>query len=314
MDNLLYSVNAVAPVFLMVLFGYILKAKKIINDNFISVSQKFVFMLALPALIFRDIAKTDMKAIISVKLIAFSVIGTLVVFLAACVLACGFIKNRQSRGAFIQGIFRSNYAIMGIPLILNLFGQSGVAKGAIVLSAMMPVYNILAVAILNITAPTSTGSDFRKIIISILKNPLILATAAAIPFSWFGIDMPLVASRTIDYLSGMSTPLALIGIGGSIVLTDVRKKLNMSLSAAVIKLVVVPLIFVPLGYFMGLRGDDLGVIFILFASPTAVTSFIMAKAMNSDSELAAHIVLLTTLGSVLTLFFGIYILRTAGAI
>jgi len=293
----------------MIFFGYYLKRKGFINDNFVLISQRFVFLFALPALIFKDIAKTDFLSVFDLKLLTFAVVGTLVIYLLLSLATPYFVKNRQSQGAFIQGVYRSNFAIIGLPLILNLFGQTGLAKGAIILSFVMPLYNVLAVIILTVTAPEAVSNSLKGIAINIIKNPLIIGAVLALPFSYFQIGIPVVIIRSIDYLSDISIPLALLGIGGSISFRNIRGKLAMSLSATVLKIAALPFICTAAALFTGLRGDDIGIIFVLFASPTAISSFIMAKAMKSDADLSAHIVLLTTLGSVFTIFLGVFVMK-----
>ena len=314
MQNLLFSINAVAPIFIIVLFGAWLKHRNIINDNFASASTKVVFTAALPALIFKNISEADFKSVVNLKLILFAVISTLVLFALLCIFAPLFISNRQTAGAFIQGVFRSNYAIIGLPLVFNLFGQTGFAKGSVMLAFIMPVYNILAVALLASTSPSAHAGGKKEIIAGILKNPLILSTLAALPFSYFRIPLPGIAAKTIDYLASVCVPLALLGIGNFISFEGVRKNFSLSLAAAFLKTAAVPAAFTFLAFRFGFRGDELGAVYILFASPAAVSSFIMAKAMDSDSVLAAQIVLMTTLFSVLTIFAGVFILKTIAAI
>ncbi len=314
MNNLLFSINAVAPVFLIVLLGMFLKKIKVINDNFVSISVNIVFKFALPALIFSEIAGTDFRSVFDPGLIVFSIIGTVIMVLALYFISSRIIKDKRTKGAFVQGVFRSNFAIIGLPLIFNLFGQTGLAKGAVLLAFVMPLFNIAAVVLLTVTSPEISSNGNKKIFLGIITNPLILAAVLAFPFSFFNIALPDFISKTMDYLSSLTTPLALLGIGCFFTFAGVRKRLAISVTATLLRILAIPLIFTVIAYFIGFRGDALGSIFILFGSPTAISSFIMAKAMGSDSELAAHIVLMTTLGSALTIFAGVLIMRSIGAI
>lgn len=314
MENLLFSFNVVVPIFIIVFFGVFLKAKKIINDNFINTSTNLVFKIALPALLFRDIAKTDFRKVFNINLIIYALAGITLSFIVLCVLVPLFVKDNRSRGAFIQGVFRSNYAIIGLPLAYNMFGQSGFAKSAVLLSFAVPLFNVLAIIILTVTSPNAVNSSKKDIVFNVIKNPLILSVLLAIPFSYYQITLPQIASKSIDYLASIAIPLALLGLGGQFSFTSVKKSLSLSLSATFLRLVIAPLIFTFAAFYVGFRNEELGALFILFGSPTAVSSYIMAKAMDSDSDLAAHIVLMTTLGSVLTIFAGVFILKTIGAI
>jgi malonate transporter len=315
MENLLFSINSVVPIFVMVFFGILFKKRGIINDNFTSVSSDIVFKIALPALLFKDVASTDLKSVFDIKLILFSLVGTIILFFVLCAICPLFIDCSRTKGAFIQGVFRSNYAILGIPLAYNIFGQAGLTKSAILMAFVIPVYNVLAVIILTVTSNNTTSINNKKdILINIISNPLIISIVAALPFSYLQIQLPQIVVKVIDYFSALAIPLALLGIGGSFTFNSIKKNFSLGLFATVLKIVVVPAVFTTLAFYMGFRGIELGVLFILFASPTAVSSFIMAKAMDSNSGLAANIILMTTLGSVFTIFLGVYILKTVGAI
>ncbi len=314
MSTFLFSVNAVVPVFVIILLGLFLRHRRIIDAQFVSVSQKVVFMIALPALIFESIASTDPGEVFDGPLIAFALGGTLSVFFLTWLVGRQMIPNRQSLGAFIQGTYRSNFAIIGLPIIGSMFGAAGAAKGAIVLSLAMPLFNVLAVVILSVTAPRSGEIDFGAIVRNILKNPLIIASAAGIACALLRVRLPVVAVKSIGYLTDISVPLALIGIGGSFSAGSFREKLRLSLAATFLKILFYPAVLVGLAALAGLRGGSLGVLFIFFASPTAVSSYIMAKAMDSDADLAGQIVMMTTLGSVLTIFAGVFVLKGMGVI
>lgn len=315
MENLLFSINSVVPIFIMVFFGIIFKRRGVINDNFTTVSSDIVFKIALPALLFKDVASTDFKSVLDINLILFSLVGTIILFLVLYAICPLFIGCSRTKGAFIQGVFRSNYAILGIPLAYNIFGQAGLTKSAILMAFIIPVYNVLAVIILAVTSnDTASISNKKGILINIISNPLIISIVAALPFSYLQVQLPQIAVKVIDYFSALAIPLALLGIGGSFTFSSIKKNFSLGLLATMLKIIAVPAVFTALAFYMGFREIELGVIFILFASPTAVSSFIMAKAMNSNSDLAANIVLMTTLGSVFTIFLGVYILKTLGAI
>ncbi|MDD5602830.1 MAG: AEC family transporter [Eubacteriales bacterium] len=317
MNNFLFSLNAVTPVFIIILLGVFLRRVNILNDNFADKASGLVFKVALPALLFRDISKTDFTAVFDGKLLFFALIGTLGSFLLLSVTVPFFIKNKSSVGAFIQGCFRSNFAFLGLPLIGSIFGSEAVSMAAVVLSLMMPVYNVLAVVLLTLTSPaeyTDRKKTALKIILNIVLNPLILAVVAAMPFSLSHISLPQVLSRSIGYMADFATPLALLCIGASMSMAGFRRNMKAGLAAMLIKIVLIPSIMVILAASSGFRDERLGIVFILFASPTAVASFIMAKAMGSDAELASNIVVTTTMFSALTIFAGTVLLKSAGLI
>jgi len=313
--NLLFSFNVVIPVFIIIGAGFFLKQKKILNDEFSNASNKLVFTIALPAMIFESIYQVNFKSIFNPELILFSVSGTLIQFAIITAGAFGLLAAKKSIGAFIQGGFRSNFVILGIPLIKNLsatLGTDAVAKSSIIVSFIMPLYNVLAVIILASTALEKSSTWKKKVLFDIAKNPLIIAVLLAIPFSVTGYRLPGFIEKTIAYMSAIAVPLALLDIGYSFKLRVFFNNLQLAIAASFIKIIISPLVFTAAAYFLGFRGSSLGVIYILFASPTAVSSYIMAKNMNNDADLAANIVLLTTVGSLLTIFAGVFTLKSLG--
>ncbi|MBC8182446.1 AEC family transporter [candidate division KSB1 bacterium] len=312
MQNLVFSLNVVAPVFLIIILGVVLKSTKQINENFISISSKIVFNVSMPALVFVELSTADFDASFNVKLLAFINVGTFVFFILAWILALVISKDGRDQGSFIQGSVRSNFVIVGFAIIFNMFGNSGLSKAAIMMAFIMPLYNVLAIVALTVPLHKEKQVGFKKTIWEISTNPLLLAAVLAIPFSLYKIVLPLVLSKSIEYLAAMTLPLALIGIGGSLNFESIKKDSRLAVIATAIKIVLIPLVLTSLAIKFGFRGENLGAMFILFATPTAIASFVMAKAMDCNAELAGNIILLSTLGSVITISSGIFILKSMG--
>ncbi len=312
MQNLIFSLNVVAPVFLIVLLGMVLKLTKQINENFISISSKIVFNVAMPGLIFQELSTTDFRAAFDVKQIVFIYAGTLFFFFSSWILVLFLSQNGRDQGVFIQGSVRSNFAIIGFGIIFNMFGEFGLTLGAIFLAFIMPVYNALAIIALTVPVHKEKGTGFKKTLLVILTNPLLIAAGLAVPFSLMKITMPAFVSSAIEYLAALTLPLALLGIGGSLNFESIKKDCRLAIIAAGLKIIVTPLLLIFIAIKLGFSGVSLGVMFVLFAAPTAIASFIMAKAMDSNAELAGNIVLFTTLGSVITMSLGIFLLKSAG--
>jgi len=314
LDNLVFALNGILPIFAIVFFGFFLRRKNIINEEFCAASSNLVFIAALPAMLFRDVATTDIRSVFNINTILFAGVSSVVIMVLLQVISGVFIKEKQKRGAFIQGIIRSNYAIFGLPIAYNLFGQEGLTKSAILLAFVTPLINILSIITLTINSPNHIKTNIFKLIGSIIKNPFIIAIAAAIPFSFFGIIIPEIAIKTINYVSSLAMPLALIGIGGSFSFNSMKKSITLSMIAASLRNIIIPIIITITLIYFGFRGVDAGVVFILYAAPTAISSYIMAKAMGSDSELASNIILISTLSSILTITLGIFFLKSYGIV
>jgi malonate transporter and related proteins len=313
LQNLIFSLTLVAPVFLIVALGYFLKRIGIINENFVSVSSKIVFSISLPALIFLEVSSIHLEEILNFGLIGFVYAGTLLSFFAVWFSAGYFTKNGKDKASFIQGSFRGNFAIVGLAIIVNYYGIENLGKASLVLAFTIPLYNVLSV--IALTVPLKEKEHhYTKTLLEIFKNPLILAVITAMPFSYFGIALPEVLKTTGNYLAALALPLALVGIGGFLNFHDITKESSLTIVSTVLKLVVFPLVMTAAAYFLNFRGIDLGIIFILFACPTAIASFIMAEAMGANSRLAGNILLLTTLASVVTITLGLFILKENGLI
>jgi len=313
-ENLIFTTTLVAPVFLIVALGFALRKFGLINDNFISFSSKIVFSVSLPALIFIEISTIQLGEILNLELISFAYLVTVISFLLSWLISIPFIKVGKDKSVFIQGSFRGNYAIVGLAIITNIYGTSSLGKASLLLAFIVPLYNILSVIALTVPMRGEKQINFIKTLIEIIKNPLIIAVIAAVLFSYFHIPVPDVILITVDYLSDIALPLALIGIGGYMSISDIKKASYISFSSTAIKLILIPLIGTYFAFLIGFRGEELGILFILFASPTAIVSFIMADAMGANSRLAGNILLITTLGSVITITIGIFILKENGLI
>jgi malonate transporter len=308
-QNLIIVAGLVAPVFLIVALGYFLKKLGLINDNFVRLSSKIVFTVSLPALIFTEISKTDLSAILNLDLIGFAYAGTLITFFVVWVISIPSVKTATDRTVFIQGSFRGNFAVIGLALIANFYGINSLGKASLLLAFTIPIYNTLSVIALTVPLRKERKINIRSTIIEILRNPLVLAVILSIPFSYFKITLPFIMNSTIDYLAALALPLALLGIGGFMNFNEIKKGFTLSVYSTVLKLIISPVIMTYAAYLFGFRGYDLGLLFILFACPTAIASFIMAEAMGSNSKLAANILLMTTLASLFTITLGLFILK-----
>lgn len=313
MDSLIFSINTVVPVFLVIVAGMLLKKLNILNYKFSETASKFVFLIAFPALLFMNIANSDFSGIFNRELlytIIFSVISTLVIFLLLVALTKRFISDESIRGSFIQGAFRGNFALLGIPLIFNIAASEGVIIASLIAAFIIPLYNILSIIALSFHKKTSINLMF----VMIIKNPLIIATAFGITVSVLGIKLPLVLTRTIDMFSVIAIPIALLSIGVFFDLGKFMTGIRHTMPASIIKTVLTPIVFTPLSYLFGIRGIHLAALFILFAAPTAISSHIMAKGMGADENTAAGIIILSTAVSVIVLFIGFFLIKQFGIV
>jgi predicted permease len=308
-DNIIFTGNVVAPVFFLVALGYFLKRINVINENFVDVTSRFVFSVSLPALVFINIVGIDLSEAIDINQIVYIYAATLFSFFGVWILSIPFIKDAKNLSVFVQGAYRSNFAIVGLAIISKLFGSTALGKASIILAFVLPLYNVLAVIILTVPFRKERKLNLKSTMKEILLNPLIVAVIVGLFFSYFKINIPSVINLTIDFISELALPLALIGIGGSLNVKNIKEASGLAFSSSALKIILVPLVLTICAYYFGFRQVDLGIMFVLFACPTAIVSFIMAEAMGANSKLAGNIVLISTVASVFTIAVGIVILK-----
>ena len=218
---------------------------------------------------------------------------------------------RAERGIYTQGAFRGNNAVIGLALAASMYGDYGISLGAVLAALVILLYNTLSTIVLAVYSPV-IKSDPWSICKSVFKNPLIISVLVAAPFAAFKIGLPHWLLTSGEYLASMTLPLALICIGGTLSLASLRKSGDLALSASLVKMVSLPLLTTLGAWLCGFRGAELGTLFLYFASPTAAASYVMARAANGNHELAAAIIVITTLMAAITTNIGIFVLQWGG--
>lgn len=316
MENFIYSINVTMPIFLVMVIGYILKQIGMLNDNFVTVANKFNFKVTLPFMLFKDIAGVDIKAVFDIKYVFFCAIVSTICFWVVWGTAKLLVRDKTIRGAFVQSSFRGSAAVMGLAFIQNIYGSS--AMGPLMIVSAVPLYNIFSVIVLTFEANDSTGIDkkakIRQAGINICKNPIILSILAGLIVGLLGIQFPTLVNKTVSNVAQMATPLALITIGAGFEGRKALAKIAPTMAASMIKLVLQPLVFLPIAAWMGFSGEKMIAILIMLASPTTPSCYIMAKSMNNDEVLTASVIVTTTLMAAFTLTGWIFLLKTLGYI
>lgn len=314
MDSLIYSLNATLPIFAVIFFSYWLKQRGFFPDGFTEGADKLIFQVFLPVLLFRDIAAGRIMETFDLPFFLFCAISTTVYFFAVWAGAEFFLRDKTMIGAFTQGAFRGSLAVLGVAFIQNIYGNAGLAPLMIV--ATVPLYNIYAVLVLTVRSnkPRSGAGLLRATMKSIVTNPIILGILFGLPFSLLQIEFPAVVSKTISLLAAPATPLALVSIGAGFEGAKAIQKIKPTLAASFVKLIVLPVIFLPLACWMGFRDQALVAILIMTGAPSTVTCYIMAKNMDGDAVLSSSIIVLTTALSALTMTAALYVMRAIGVI
>lgn len=310
MENLIFSLNATAPIFLLMVLGLLFKKLNIIDEAFASRLNKFVFLIPLPVLVFEDLATVDFKEVWDTKFVLFCFAATLLSIALAAAVSLIW-KGTPLQGEFIQASYRSSAALLGIALIQSIYGSAGMAPLMIIGS--VPLYNIMAVTVLSFFSPghKNLGSHmWKKTLKGIITNPIILGIAAGILWSILRLPMPPILEKTVSNIGGMATPLGLMAMGATFDIKKVSGRLTPAITASFIKLIGLAAIFLPVAVMLGFRAEELVAILVMLGSATTVSCFVMAKNMGHEGTMTSATVMLTTLFAAFTLTGWLYILKS----
>ena len=326
MNSLIFALSAVVPLIGVVSLGYLLKHIGIVNSELAKPLNKLSFRVTLPAMLFLNVYNINNAGGIKLGYILYTVLVTVAIFLIAIPVVMAFTKLPERRGALIQATFRSNYALIGIPLAESLFGASGVAVATLLSAVIVPAYNILAVIELSIFSKNNSKPNFKSVLLGIVKNPLnqsifigVVALLVRAVFVKLNIDFRLSditpLMKILGYLKQMATPLALLILGIQFEFSSIKELKREIVFGTVLRTVIVPIIGLGTA-FMFFRdvfsGAHFAAFVAAFATPVAVSSVPMAQEMGSDSDLAGQLVIWSTLVSAFTVFLASFLLKSAG--
>ena len=314
MENIIVSFNVIAPVFFLMVLGYLLVNYTSLADRKLTKqANAIVFKIFLPCMLFYNVYQSDIGAEIHsrIKLCIWAAGGLLILFVLLCLIVPKVVKQENQQGVVIQGIFRSNYVIFGVAVVQNMYGVKSTTTAAILSAILVPMYNFLAVVALSIFGE-KRETDWKKIILDIVKNPLIISSVLGIIFSLLGIRLPTAVDTTVQDLAKLSTPIAFMILGGDLDFSKVKGNLKVASVVLTIKLVILPLIMIPIIVMMGYRDADLLSGLLAYQTPVAVSSYIMAQQAGADGQLAGQLVVFSSVLSIFSLFVTILILRTIG--
>ena len=314
MENLIFSLNATIPIFLMMVLGVFFRKTGLLKENMINGLNQFVFKATLPVLLFGDLAKQDFAEAWNGKFVAFCFVVTLVSISLVALMSMA-LKDKSQRGEFIQGAYRSSAAILGIAFITNIYGNSGMAPLMIIGS--VPLYNIMAVVVLSFTKPGQNGMSpelIKKTLKGIATNPIILGILAGAMWSVLRLPMPTILTKTVSSLGGLTTPLGLMAMGAAFNWSEAKSGMGPAFAASFMKLIGLCTLFLPVAVLLGFREAELSAILVMLGSSTTVSSYVMARNMGHSGVLSSSIVAITTLGSAFSLTFWLYVLKTLALI
>ena len=310
MENLMISANAVLPMCLVMALGYGTRRLGWLRREEISTINKIAFRIFLPCLLYYNIYCSDLSGSFDPLLMAYAVGGVLLTFGLSLGYTLLTEKLPERRGVLIQGMFRSNYVIMGIPVATALLGADQLGTVSILIAVIVPLFNMLAVVVLEVFRGQKPKP--LHILGQIAKNPLVIGSVLGILTLAAGIRLPHILEQTIQSVSAIASPLQLFLLGAFFQFSGLKTYRRELVTVSIAKLIVSPGLFLGLGALLGFRGVAFVSLIGIFASPTAVNSFTMAQQMGGDAELAGDIVVTTSAASILTLFLWIFLFKFLG--
>ena len=316
-ENVWFSMNSTMPLFFDMLLGYVLYQKKFHSDAFVAGANKFVFYVALPVQLFRDLAATDVRAAFDGAYVLFCFVVTLVSILGIWVLAKLFLPDKRLVGEFVQVCYRSSAAILGTAFLQSIYGTAEMSSMMILGS--VPLYNVMAVVILMLEGPEaaqagSMTAKLKKSVKGILTNPTLLGIAAGFAWSLLGLPMPTMAGKTLSSIASLTSPLALLAIGAGFKGRKALGYLRPTAVATAVKLMALPALFLPVAVHLGFTDEKLVALLVMLGSIATPSCYVMAKQMGHEGVLTGSVCVTTTLFSAFSLTFWLFLLRSMGCI
>lgn len=311
--NLVVSLNVVFPIFFMMSVGYLIKKMEMVDDHSLTVMNKLVFRVFMAILLFTNVEKMDVEALLDSKNLA------LIIFVWAIILisTLGYfllyrktVTDIKKIPVMIQGSYRANLILFGIPMAASLYGDKGAGIISIAITGIIPLFNILAIFILEGYA--NKDASKRKMIISILKNPLIISCGLGILFVVFEIKLPNLILSPLISMGKVATPLAFIILGATLRFSSLIRNLKFIFITTFMKLIFLPFIALFIGIKLGFINEHLLALLGATGAPISISSFIMVKEIGGDENLAAELIVSSSVLAIFTLFIWIFSLKTLG--
>lgn len=314
MENLIFSLNATIPIFLMMLLGMLFRKLGWMDEVFAAKMNKFVFLVPLPVLLFEQLATVDFSEVWDIKFILFCFVVTAISITISTLISLLW-KDRSVKGEFIQATYRSSAALLGIAFIQNIYGTAGMAPLMIIGS--VPLYNIMAVVVLSVFKPGNNSFDkalVKKTLKGIATNPIIIGIVAGFVWSALKLPMPLILHKTVSSIGATATPMGLMSMGATFEMKKATSKMKPTLVAVFMKLIGFCAIFLPVAAMLGFRNEELIAILVMLGSAPTVSCFVMARNMGHEGTLSSGVIMMTTLLSAFTLTMWLDVLRSFGLV
>ncbi len=306
MNSFVTALNVVLPLLLLVVVGYLLKMRKFFSETTLKQMNKLVFTLLIPASLLKSILTSSIQDALQSKYLLFVLTGVAGMILSGILLGEKLCERQDQKGVMAQAIFRGNTVLFGIPVVSMLYPNESIVLTTSMIAIVVPIFNLCAVVSLQLHAGMKT--DLKSLFLSVLKNPMVIATLSGFTIKLLGFELPTAVLKTVTEIGNAANPIGLIVLGASFELPAISENIKKLSIIAVMRMIFWPLVMMSLAIFLGYRGIELATVMVLFGAPTAVSSFATAVQMKGDGALASQAVMLTTALSVFTIFTWVFAL------
>ena len=312
MENILLSLNVVMPICLMMLLGFVLRQVNIIDESNVRFLNRLVFNVLLPIMLFINISESSLGSVFNKNLFGWVFISVSVLFAVLCLVVPRFEKDPQKIPVIIQGIYRSNFVIFGISIAASIYSYEEISVVALLVALVSPMFNIMAAGIFaKYNKVKNTPAQILK---DMLTNPLVIGSLLGLVALLVCLKLPAMIHTPLSSLGSSASAIGLLALGAGFKINNLRKNAIILAVTAAGKLLIVPLIFLPLSIFLGFRGVELVGLLVLFASPAAFSGYTMATQANADGDLSGQIIVVSSVLSIVTVFVFVFVLKAMGFI
>ena len=311
LESFMVAFNAVAPFLVLLGIGFASVRLKVTDRDFMNRLNKLNFRLFFPFMMFNNVYNAKPEDLPSLTLMLTGPLSFLVIAALLVIIVPRIVKENPRRGTIIQAIFRSNFIIYGIPLTTYVFGNDKASVCGMMVLIMVSLFNVSSVAVLEMFRDGGKV-HVKPLLLGIIKNPLMQGCIVGLVFYLLQIKLPTFIASPVSSLAGVATTLALVVLGANLKFDELKKNSRTISAVLITRLIVLPLIMVPVGYLIGLRGVELFLILMIYGTPVATASYPMAQNMGGDGQLAGQLVFVSTVASLGTIFLFIFAMSQLG--
>jgi len=301
------SFEVVTPIFILIGLGFALSKLGLLRQESSSAMLKIIFTVLFPVMVFNNLQRATVMQTLNLPVMLFVIGYVLAIFAISMIIIPRIEKDNRKRSSMIQGIFRNNSLMLGIPIITALAGPENVGLMTMVVAVVVPLYNALGVVIMEVFG--GQRIKLSAVLLSIIKNPLVIGSALGIAVMVTGFKLPYIIEKPIADIAKTAIPLALIVLGSFIKFGAIKDSRKDIIVVTLSRLIIAPAFFIGAAILLGFRGAELAAIMGVICAPTAVSAFVMAQQMGGDADLSANIVVFGTLFSAATIFAWIFVLK-----